>query len=226
MAIYALNEYLWFPSAEEMDEGDIVAIGGDLSPERVLLAYQSGIFPWYNEDEPILWWCPKKRMVLFPGEERISKSSRNLINRAEFTYTFDQAFEEVIEACRNIDRKDQDGSWINEDLIASFVDLHKKGIAHSLECWKDDQLVGGLYGISIGTAFFGESMFSRVSNASKLGFFHLCRQLWGWGFEMIDCQLHNPYLESLGAHEIDRLEYMGHLHRCISQKGSSTTWVP
>jgi len=213
MPVYQLGEELWFPPQEEFEEHGIVAIEGDLSADRLLLAYSSGIFPWYNEDEPIMWWCPKKRMVLKPSEVKVSKSSRNLLNRSLFKVTFDTAFEEVIEACQNTPRKGQDGTWLNDDMKAAYIELHRLGHCHSVECWQDGQLVGGLYGTIIGKIFCGDSMFSLVSNASKIAFITLARKLEKENFTLIDCQVYNEYLASLGAYEIGRKEFLEIVNR-------------
>lgn len=208
MPVYQLDDRLWFPPEEEYEEHGVIAIGGDLSVSRLVLAYQMGVFPWYNSDEPITWWSPYKRMVLKPGEVKISKSSRNLLNRNLFTIKFDTAFEEVLNHCQKIKRKNQDGTWLNEELKSSILDLHQLGLAHSVECWKGKELVGGLYGISMGKMFFGESMFSLESNASKIAFIALCKKLESLNFNWVDCQIHNPYLESLGAYEISRTDFL------------------
>lgn len=208
MPVYQLGKELWFPPEEEYEEHGIVAIEGDLSTDRLLLAYSSGIFPWYNEDEPIMWWCPAKRMVLKPSEVKVSKSSRNLLNRQLFKITYNTAFEDVINACQKVPRKGQDGTWLNDELKESYLKLHEMGYAQSVECWQDDQLVGGLYGLAIGKIFCGDSMFSRVSNASKIAFIHLARKLEKEGFKLIDCQVYNDYLASLGAYEIPRREFL------------------
>lgn len=208
MPVYQLGEELWFPTEEDYEEHGVVAIEGDLSIDRVLLAYSMGIFPWYNEDEPILWWCPAKRMVLKPSEVKVSKSTRNLLNRNLFTIKYDTAFEEVINACQKIPRPGQEGTWLNDEMKQVYIQLHKMGIAHSIECWQDDELVGGLYGLTIGKIFCGESMFSRVSNASRIAFIHLARKLEKEGFLLIDCQVYNDYLASLGAYEIPRKEFL------------------
>lgn len=208
MPVYQLGEELWFPTEEDYEEHGVVAIEGDLSIDRVLLAYTMGIFPWYNEDEPILWWCPAKRMVLKPSEVKVSKSTRNLLNRNLFTIKYDTAFEEVINACQKIPRPGQEGTWLNDEMKQVYIQLHKIGIAHSVECWQDDELVGGLYGLTIGKIFCGESMFSRVSNASRIAFIHLARKLEKEKFLLIDCQVYNDYLASLGAYEIPRKEFL------------------
>ncbi|GAA6133411.1 leucyl/phenylalanyl-tRNA--protein transferase [Oceaniserpentilla sp. 4NH20-0058] len=198
-----------FPSHNSAfkEPNGLLAAGGDLSPSRLLNAYSLGIFPWYNEDDPILWWSPDPRSVVIPQQFEPSRTLKKVINRSEFTTTTDTCFTEVMESCAAL-RKDGLGTWINSDMIESYTKLHKMGFAHSVECWQDSKLVGGLYGIAIGKAFFGESMFSKVSNASKVAFASLCNHLVKAGFEIIDCQVHNPHLQSLGASEIPRASFL------------------
>lgn len=206
--MHFLTKDIYFPAAEETSPEGIIAVGGDLSPERLLLAYRNGIFPWYNEDEPILWWCPEERMVLFFEDLRITKSMRNILNRNEFKVTFNTAFEEVIINCQQSERKEQDGTWITNDIVKAYVKLHELGYAKSVEVWKNNELVGGLYGIDLGDVFCGESMFSKVSNASKIAFIHLAKQLEMANYKLLDCQVHNNHLESLGCVEIDRDDFL------------------
>ncbi|SEQ00027.1 leucyl/phenylalanyl-tRNA--protein transferase [Flavobacterium urocaniciphilum] len=206
--MHFLTKDLYFPPIEETSSEGIIAVGGDLSPERLLLAYSNGIFPWYNEDEPILWWCPEERMVLFFDDLRITKSMRNIINRQEFKVTFNTAFEEVITNCQQAVRKEQDGTWITKDIVKAYVKLHELGYAKSVEVWKNDELVGGLYGIDLGDVFCGESMFSKVSNASKVAFIHLAKQLEMANYKILDCQVYNDHLASLGCVEIDRDDFL------------------
>ncbi len=213
MPVFQIHTKLWFPPPEKYEGHGLVAIGGDVSAERLLLAYHMGLFPWYNEDDPISWFCPLKRMVLKPSEVRITKSSRNLINQNRFTVRFNTAFEEVIENCQNIGRPGQEGTWLNDDIKQSMIQLHKLGIAQSVECFQEEQLAGGLYGMKIGKVFAGDSMFSRVSNASKIAFIHLAKKLQSEAFELIDCQVHNDYTASLGAYEIDRSDYLEIIYR-------------
>mgnify|MGYP001014922424 FL=1 len=175
--MYHVTEALYFPAVETASPEGILAFGGDLSPERLLLAYQSGIFPWFEADEPILWWSPNPRMVLFFDELKVSKSMRNIFNRAIFKVTFNQDFRAVISNCQNVKREGQNGTWITNEMIEAYCKLHEIGIAKSVEVWKDDKLVGGLYGIDLGHVFCGESMFSLVSNASKVAFISLVNQL-------------------------------------------------
>ena len=193
-----------FPTAENTDENGILALGGDLSPERLITAYRNGIFPWYNEGEPITWYCPNPRMVLFFDRLKVSKSLKKILKKELFTITFNTHFQEVIQACKSIDRKEGFGTWITDDMQKAYLNLHKKGIAKSVEVWQNGKLVGGLYGIDLGTVFCGESMFSRVSNASKVGFVSLVEKLKKEQYKLLDCQVYNKHLASLGAEEINR----------------------
>lgn len=206
-----LGKDLVFPDVETASPEGILAFGGDLLPERLILAYKSGIFPWYNEGEPIIWYSPDPRMVLFPKELKISKSMRQLIRRKEFSITWNTAFEQVIEYCQKSPRKDQFGTWITDDMMKAYIKLHELGLAKSIEVWKDKELVGGLYGIDLGHIFCGESMFSKTSNTSKLAFIHLAQSLEKKKYKLIDCQVYNEHLDSLGAREIPRKEFMGYL---------------
>lgn len=206
--MYFLTKELFFPPVNETDEDGILAIGGDLSPERLLLAYKSGIFPWFDEDEPILWWSPEERMVLFPNEFSVSKSMRNILNRGIFKVTFNQNFKEVISNCSSIKRDGQRGTWITDGMIEAYSKLNEMGIAKSVEVWQEDILVGGLYGIDLGHIFCGESMFSKVSNASKVAFISLVKKLKEENYKLLDCQVHNDHLESLGAREIPREDFI------------------
>ena len=206
--MYFLTPELYFPPTSETSPEGIIAVGGDLSPERLLLAYQNGIFPWYDNDEPKLWWCPEERMVLFFENLRITKSMRNVLNRNEFQVTFNTAFREVISNCQQSPRKDQDGTWISDEIIESYCKLHELGHAKSVEVWQNEELVGGLYGIDLGDVFCGESMFSKVPNASKVAFIHLAKQLEIANYKLLDCQVYNDHLNSLGCIEIDRDEFL------------------
>ena len=206
-----LNSSIVFPHPESNHEHDVLAIGGDLSIERLLLAYHYGIFPWFAEGDPIMWWSPRERYVLPPSEVKISKSMRNIFNRGIYRHTFDTAFVDVIEACAYAKRLGQpeDSGWLSEDMIDSYLALHELGFAHSVEVWnQQDELVGGLYGVAIGKCFIGESMFAKASNASKYGFISLCRYLDKQGFQLVDGQIHNDHLESLGFDFMDRRDFM------------------
>lgn len=184
----------------------LLAIGGDLSPARLLAGYQRGIFPWYSDDQPILWWSPSERMVLFPDMLKVSRSLRKTIRKRPYKLTLDQAFREVIIACAG-PRPDQDGTWLTNDMIEAYCELHRMGIAHSVESWHENKLVGGLYGVSLGRVFFGESMFARMADASKIAFCHFVWQLEHWGYGMIDSQVYTDHLARFGAFEIPRHDF-------------------
>jgi len=209
--MYLLSKDLIFPPVHLANKDGLLAIGGDLSEERLLLAYKSGIFPWYNQGEPIIWYSPNPRMVLFPKDLKISKSMKQVIRKNEFKITFNQSFAEVISKCKNIERDGQGGTWITNEMQEAYIKLQKLGIAKSVEVWQKDKLVGGLYGIDLGTFFCGESMFSKVSNASKMAFIFLVQKLEKENYKLIDCQVYNSHLESLGADEIPRDEFLTYL---------------
>lgn len=206
--MYYLTKELYFPPVEETSYEGILAVGGDLSSQRLLLAYRNGIFPWFEDDEPILWWSPSERMVVNPQDYKVKKSLRNIINRNIFKVTFNQNFEEVITHCQQIKRVGQQGTWITQDMIDAYCKLHKEGHAMSVEVWLNDELVGGLYGVDLGTVFCGESMFSKVPNASKVAFVKLIEYLKEKKYRLLDCQVHNDHLEKLGAFEISRASFM------------------
>jgi leucyl/phenylalanyl-tRNA--protein transferase len=206
--MYFLTKELYFPPVEEASYEGVLAIGGDLSVERLLLAYNNGIFPWFNDDEPILWWSPSDRMVVNPQDYKVSKSLRNIINRNIFEVTINKDFESVISNCQTIERKGQEGTWITDDIIQSYIELHKLGKALSFEVWQNNELVGGLYGVDLGHVFCGESMFSKVPNASKVAFVKLIEYLKHNNYKLLDCQVHNDHLEKLGAFEISRNTFM------------------
>ncbi|MCR9289006.1 MAG: leucyl/phenylalanyl-tRNA--protein transferase [Bacteroidetes bacterium] len=209
MPVYYLNdEYIAFPNPELTSEEGILAVGGDYTPDWILLAYQHGIFPWSNPNDPILWWCPDPRFVLFPEELKVSKSMRPFFNQRKFEVTFDTCFEEVMRNCMEFSRRGQKGTWISEPMIQGYLEVHNLGFAHSVEVWKEDELVGGLYGIALGNVFFGESMFSKASNASKFGFIKLVRFLQKNDFQLIDCQQETKHLASLGARSIPRKRFL------------------
>ncbi|APD07617.1 leucyltransferase [Flavobacteriaceae bacterium UJ101] len=210
MKLKVLSDKIVFPSVDGVGEHGIVAIGGDLSVKRLKLAYQTGIFPWFNDDEPIMWWSPDPRFVLYPKDLKVSKSMRKILRNETFTITYNQNFKEVIQACQKIPREGQEGTWITDNMVKAYVELHKEGWAKSVEVWKDDKLVGGLYGIDLGNVFCGESMFSKVSNASKAGFITFIEEKLNQ-YEVIDCQIHTDHLESLGAKEIPRELFLSYL---------------
>lgn len=206
--MHFLTNEIKFPPVESADEDGFLAIGGDLKTERLLEAYRNGIFPWYNEDDPICWWSPNPRFVLYPDQLHISKNMKQIIKKNQFDFTIDRAFEKVIRACSDVKRKDSNGTWISEAMLAAYCKLHKLGYAVSAEAWVDEKLVGGLYGIKMGKMFFGESMFSLLSNASKFAFIKLVQQLKSEGCCLIDCQMHTSHLESLGAVMIPRKQFI------------------
>jgi len=206
-----LTKELIFPDVFQVDEYGVLAIGGDLTTERLLLAYKKGIFPWYNEGGPIVWYSPEQRMVLFPDELHISKSMRKVLRDKQFEITYNTNFEQVINNCKNSFRAGQDGTWITDEMHQAYINLHRLGYAKSIEIWQDRNLVGGLYGIALGGVFCGESMFSLVSNASKVAFIALAQM----HYDFIDCQVYNEHLASLGAREISKKEYLALLKKAI-----------
>jgi len=203
--IFQLDERLVFPNRELAEPDGLLAVGGDLSADRLLLAYSHGIFPWYSDETPILWYSPHERFVLPPAELRISKSMRQVLRSGKFTVTVNQQFESVIDACSAVPREGQDGTWITDDMKQAYVNLHRLGHAHSYEVWQGKELVGGLYGVQTGRVFCGESMFSRASNASKIALIALCQSVL---YNLIDCQVHTEHLESMGARFISRKDYL------------------
>jgi leucyl/phenylalanyl-tRNA--protein transferase len=205
MAVYALNKEIVFPNPELSEKDGLLAVGGDLSIDRLLLAYQNGIFPWYNKDEPILWWCPKPRFILKPNEIKISKSMSKILKRNEFKVTFDNDFASVIGNCKGL--REESGTWITNEMMDAYVNLFNEGFASSVEVYKDDELVGGLYGVKIGKCFFGESMFSKVSNASKVALINLANKLNEENFIFIDCQMRTNHLESMGGKFVEWNEF-------------------
>ncbi len=214
-----------FPPVElalEKPDG-LLAFGGDLSPQRLLMAYRNGIFPWYSEGQPILWWSPDPRSVLFPEGLKISRSLRRRLKKQEYGVTLDRAFPEVIWNCARPRRHDE-GTWITPEMRDAYCRLHETGVAHSAECWADEQLVGGLYGVALGRCFFGESMFSHRTDASKVAFVHLVRQLERWEFALIDCQVHSQFLESLGAELVARTEFVALVEQWCEAPGPEAPW--
>jgi len=214
--MYIIGKELFFPPVKSTYEDGLFAIGGDLSTERLLLAYSSGIFPWFNEGEPICWYCPDPRFVLFPGELYISKSMRTIINSSMFSFTVNKAFGDVVKNCKTVYRKNQPGTWISESIVKAYSALHVKGHAHSAETWRNDELVGGLYGVLIGKVFFGESMFTKQSNASKFAFIKYVQYLQTKNVQLVDCQVYTKHLESLGARMIERDYFLRLLKKLIN----------
>ena len=213
--MFLLSEKNYFPPVESADADGLLAMGGDLSGERLLLAYRSGIFPWFNEDDPICWWSPDPRFVLFPAEIKISKSMRQVFRKDLFEFRINTSFERVITHCSDTYREGQDGTWITQEMKQAYVSLHQQGYAHCAEAWLNNELVGGLYGIRLGNVFFGESMFSHFSNASKFAFISYVQQLQKENVQLIDCQLHTKHLESLGARMIPRKDFIRSLRSLI-----------
>jgi len=214
MPIYILDNKLWFPPASEADSEGLLAMGGDLTVDRLLIAYKNGIFPWFDGSIP-LWWCPDPRFVLYPAELQVSKSMHSLIKKRSFQFTTNKAFRAVITNCKNVKRREQDGTWITDSVEKAYIELHELGFAHSAEVWQDGKLMGGLYGIKMGKVFFGESMFSLISNASKYAFISFVEQLKLEGIEIIDCQIYTAHLESLGAKMIEREKFIKKIHQLI-----------
>ncbi len=206
--MFFLSDRLEFPPVENANSEGLLAVGGDLSPERLILAYQNGIFPWFNEDSLILWWSPNPRMVLFPHKIKVSKSMRKVLRSNQFRLTKNTCFERVLNLCANVKRVGQQGTWITADMKQAYLGLHEKGFAVSYEVWESNELVGGLYGIDMKQAFCGESMFSTVANASKFAFICLAQELEKKNYKLIDCQLYTEHLASLGAEEIPRSKFM------------------
>ena len=205
--MHLLNNEKAFPDPSTADAEGLVAIGGDLSLERLLLAYKMGIFPWYNEDEPILWWSPDPRCVLFPDKLKISKSMKPVINKGAFRFTMNRSFKEVVTLCKTINRKEEQGTWINTHIVEAYTQLHEKGFALSAETWFEGKLVGGLYGVKMGKVFYGESMFSAMPNASKFAFIQMVQKLQKEGLQLIDCQIKSEHLMSLGAELVSREKF-------------------
>jgi leucyl/phenylalanyl-tRNA--protein transferase len=208
MPVFRLPQQLVFPDPQLAEPEGLLAVGGDLSPPRLLLAYTMGIFPWFNEGDPILWWSPDPRCILEPGGLKISRSLGRVLRRGEFSITFDRAFDQVVDNCAGLRRQSGEGTWITAGMAAAYCRLHELGYAHSVEAWKDGRLAGGLYGVVLGSCFFGESMFFRVANASKAAFATLVQRLETFGCTLIDCQLHSGHLESLGAILTPRHEFL------------------
>ena len=223
MAVFYLNEKNIFPPVSLAEENGILAVGGDLSPARLIAAYEKGIFPWYSQGDPIIWWSPDPRFVIFPEEVKVSRSMKKELRKGTFTITADKAFEQVIKACRK-PRKHESGTWITDDIVKGYTELHKLGYAHSVEAWKDGELRGGLYGISLGRCFFGESMFSIEPNSSKAAFVTLAQKLASLNFDIIDCQVYTAHLESLGAVEIPREEFTAILDYSLTQETLKGDW--
>ena len=225
MPVFLLSDKLLFPPAHLATKEGLLAVGGDLSPERLLLAYKSGIFPWYSEDDPILWWSPDPRMILYPAELKISKSLRKSLNKKDYVIRLDSDFEQVIRSCAHIRIDNGQGTWITDDMAKAYCRLHALGYAHSVEVWQNKQLVGGLYGIALGRCFFGESMFSRRKDASKIALYHLCGYLAMRHYHLIDCQVPSSHLASLGAVNMERKRFLSKLRNSLKFPSNAGSWV-
>lgn len=224
MPVYALSDDLMFPDPILADNDGLLAIGGDLSSDRLLLAYRYGIFPWYSEGQPILWWSPNPRMILFPDHFKRHRNLRKTVESDKFTVAFDKDFEKVITQCSKVPRQDQGGTWITQEMLEAYIDLHNKGYCHSVEVYRQKKLVGGLYGLSIGSAFFGESMFHLETDASKVALWHLVDKLIGWDFDLIDVQQDTKHLRSLGAETVDRMKFLTLLDKCVQKPTRVGNW--
>ena len=225
MAIYRLSPRPVFPDPRKAEPDGLLAVGGDLSPARLLRAYRSGIFPWYGEESPILWWSPPERAIILPGEERCPRRTLRALRQLDFRVQRDSCFEAVIGHCSRIPRPGQDGTWITPEMERAYVALHRDGYAHSFEAFRNGELVGGLYGLSLGAAFFGESMFSLESYASRAAFAALCRTAWAWDFQFIDGQLPNPNLADLGARVVPREAFLALLASALAAPTRRGPWA-
>lgn len=229
MPVFRLTKAILFPPCHYAEPDGLLAVGGDLSLERLLLAYSEGIFPWYSEETPILWWSPDPRLVLFPDELKIAASLQRVIKKGLFQVTLDRAFRQVMQHCATSPRAQGEGTWIMPEMIEAYCRLHEMGYAHSVESWYEGKLVGGLYGVALGRIFFGESMFTQKTDASKVAFVHMVQFLRGFEFELIDCQVTTPHLQSLGGREIARSEFLTRLKKALqthSLRGSWATYKP
>ncbi|GBC61669.1 leucyl/phenylalanyl-tRNA--protein transferase [Desulfonema ishimotonii] len=224
MPVFQLSDRIGFPPPHLAEQEGLLAVGGDLRQERLLLAYKMGIFPWYSEDDPIIWWSPDPRLVLYPRDMSVSRSLNRVIKKKRFRVTTDQAFEQVIRACAAVRMESGEGTWLVDEMVDAYCRLHRAGFAHSAEAWDGDTLAGGLYGVSLGRSFFGESMFMRVSNASKVAFVTLVRQLAKWHFDMIDCQVKTDHLMRFGAREISRRAFLGQLEKSLKYPTRRGRW--
>jgi leucyl/phenylalanyl-tRNA--protein transferase len=225
MPVFRLGPRPVFPDPRQAEPDGLLAVGGDLAPARLLQAYRCGIFPWYDEESPILWWSPPERAIILPGEQRLRRRTVRAMRQLDFQIRRDSCFEAVIGLCARTPRAGQDGTWITPEMQAAYLALHREGYAHSFEAFRAGRLVGGLYGLSLGAAFFGESMFTLESYASRAAFAELCRCAWAWGFQFIDGQLPNPNLESLGARVVSRDGFLERLARALEQPTRRGPWT-
>ena len=224
--MFRLNRHdLRFPSVDRASPEGLLAVGGDLSPERLVAAYRQGIFPWYNDDQPILWWSPDPRAVLFPNKLHVSRSLKRNLRSGVFTVTFDTSFRNIMEQCAGPrPQYPEGGTWITDEMLDAYTRLHELGYAHSVETWQNDHLVGGLYGVAIGGAFFAESMFTQVDDASKVALVRLVKQLHAWNFRLIDCQQFSPHVSRFGAEEIPRSDFIDHLSEAVKLPDRGGRW--
>ena len=223
MPVFLLSDELFFPPPQLASKEGVLAIGGDLNIDRLLLAYQTGVFPWYSDGDPIIWWSPDPRLVLFPDEIRVSRTLEKVLKKNQFQVTMDTRFEQVISECAGT-RRDKEGTWIVDDMIDAYISLHRAGYAHSVEVWQDENLAGGLYGVSLGRAFFGESMFTNISNASSVGLVKLVEYLKDISFSLIDCQVRTDHLIRFGAREIPRSQFLKLLKQSVDQPTKKGKW--
>lgn len=224
MPIFRLSDALVFPDPRLADDDGLLAAGGDLRVERLELAYRSGIFPWYSEGRPILWWCPSPRFALLPAELHVPRSLAKAVRRAPYRITLDAAFGDVMDRCAKAPRPGQHGTWITKDMRRAYLELHRRGLAHSVEAWQGDTLVGGLYGVAIGEAYFGESMFAAAPDASKIAFVELVRRLADWGVSIVDCQVHTEHLERFGARMLELEDFLARVRVATAATPSPDAW--
>ena len=224
MPVFQLTDDLAFPPVELAEADGLLALGGDLSEARLLLAYRSGIFPWYDKGQPVLWWSPDPRFVLFPERLKVARSMRPVLNGGRFAVTYDRRFPDVMEKCAGAKRRGQRGTWITPEMLAAYGRLHAEGYAHSVEVWRGEQLAGGLYGVALGACFFGESMFAAEPNASKFALIMLVRELLPRGFSLIDCQVHTDHLASLGAEDVPRADFLRRLRAALRKPTLCGNW--
>ena len=224
MPVFLLDDSIKFPHPVHAESNGLLAVGGDLSVERLITAYKSGIFPWFSEGDPILWFSPDPRLVLFLDGLSVSRKLQKIIRQGEFEVRFDESFYQVVQNCARVNRKGQNGTWITDDMIQAYGELHKMGYAHSVETYRDGTLVGGLYGVSLGGAFFGESMFYDVSNASKVALYYLVQRLKRWDFDFIDSQVPNDHMKSMGGREVDRESFLNMLDRSLEKETKRGSW--
>ncbi|HKK32530.1 MAG TPA: leucyl/phenylalanyl-tRNA--protein transferase [Desulfomicrobiaceae bacterium] len=224
--VYSLPEELVFPHPSLAEPDGLLAVGGDLSVDRLVLAYANGIFPWYAENSPILWWSPDPRLILLPGDVHVPRSLRRVLNQGRFQITADKAFDRVVRNCAKVDRNEGYGTWLVPEMIAAYEELHRIGLAHSFEAWHDGALVGGLYGVALGRAFFGESMFHLVADSSKVAFVSAAAMLARRGYELIDCQQTTAHLLRFGGFETDRADFLDRVERALKHPTDQGSWTP